>query len=102
MGNLRHFAKVSNHLDGGKEGRKALGVTGSDAAAPLFELKKRVLDEVALPVQVFVIFALSLSIFSWRNRRLHALRSSLLNDGITVVALVGNQMLSRDASNENP
>jgi len=51
---------------------------------------------------VFVIFALSLSIFSWRNRRLHALRSSLLNDGITVVALVGNQMLSRDASNENP
>lgn len=87
-------------LDGDKEGKEVLGIAGSDAA-PLFERKKCFLDEVALPVQMFVIFAPLLSVFSWRDHRLHALRSRLLNDGIAVVALVGNQVLRRDASNES-
>jgi len=37
-----------------------------------------------------------LSIFSWRDHRLHVMRSRLLNDGIIFVDLVGNQALGRD------
>lgn len=92
--------RETTDLNCGKKGWEVLGIAGSDAA-PLFERKKCILNEVALPVQVFVIFALLLSVFSWRDHRLHTLRSRLLSNGIAVVAFVGNQMLGRDASNES-
>ncbi|MBS0425305.1 MAG: hypothetical protein JSR71_13000 [Proteobacteria bacterium] len=56
----------------------------------LLEHNKRIFNEMALPVQVCVIFASRFSVFSWRDCRLHDLRSRLLNDGVTIVALAGD------------
>jgi len=98
---MRSLTKVRDNGSGWRQGRKRGSWHSGSDAAPLFERKKRVLGKVALPVQVFVIFALSFSIFSWRDHRLYALRSRLFNDGIAVVTSVGDQVLGRDASNES-
>ena len=45
-----------------------------------------------MPVKVLVIASLLLSVFTRRDHDAHALSSGLLDDGITVVALVGQQM----------
>lgn len=49
---------------------------------------------------MLVIGSLLLSVFAWWNHGLHALDCGFLNDGITVVALISNQVLRVEAGNE--
>ena len=60
-------------------------------------MQKCVLDEMAVPVEVLVIASLLLSVFARRDDHAHALSSGLLNDGIAVVALVGQQVLGAES-----
>ncbi len=47
---------------------------------------------MALAVEVLVIVTRLLMIFAWRDLRLHTLARGLSNDGVTVIAFIGNQM----------
>ena len=53
-----------------------------------------------MPVKVLVIASLLLSIFAWRDHDTHALSVGLLDDGITVVTLVGQQMVGAESFNQ--
>jgi hypothetical protein len=55
---------------------------------------------MAMFVQCFVIESLFFAVLAWRNDRVHALRFGLLNNGITIVALVGQQILTCHAINQ--
>ena len=55
---------------------------------------------MSLAVQVFVVFMLLLSAPSWRDDGPHALILRLLNNGITVVAFVRNQVLGNEPFNQ--
>ena len=63
-------------------------------------MQKCVLNEVVMPVKVFVIASLRLSVFARRDHDAHALSSGLLDDGIAVVALVGQQVLGAEPFNQ--
>lgn len=54
---------------------------------------------MAVPVEVLVITSFLLSVFSRRDDDAHALSGGLLDDGITVVALVGQQVLGTESFN---
>jgi hypothetical protein len=77
-------------LDGGKEGCCVFGVTSGDAA-PALEVQEGIFDQMAQLIEFFVIFALNLAIFLWRNYRLHALQDQLFKDGIGIIAFVRQQ-----------
>lgn len=62
-------------------------------------MQKCVLNEMAVPVEVLVIASLPLSVFAWRDHDAHALSAGLLDDGIAVVALVGQQVLGTESFN---
>ena len=51
-----------------------------------------------MPVVLAGLFAVA----TGRNLNLHALAARFLNDGVTVIALVGNQVLSVNAFNQRP
>ena len=51
-------------------------------------------------VQVFVISALLFAVLAWRDNGIHALFVGLLNNGITVVALISQQVLGGHADNQ--
>ncbi len=55
-----------------------------------------------MPVKVLVIASLLFSIFAWRDHDTHALSVGLLDDGITVVALVGQQVLGTESFTKQP
>lgn len=55
---------------------------------------------MAVPVEVLVIASLLLSVFAWRDLDAHALSGGLLDDGITVVALVCQQVLGAESFNQ--
>ena len=63
-------------------------------------MQKRVLNEMAVSVKVLVIASLLLSVFARWDHDAHALSGSLLDDGITVVALVGQQVLGAESLNQ--
>ena len=53
-----------------------------------------------MPVKVLVIASLLLSVFTRRDHNTHALCRGLRDDGIAVVALVGQQVLSAEPFNQ--
>ena len=53
-----------------------------------------------MPVEVLVIASLPLSVFAGWDLDAHALSGGLLDDDITVVALVGQQMLGAESFNQ--
>jgi hypothetical protein len=55
-------------------------------------VQKSILDLVALAVKGLVMAARLLAILAWRDLRLHTLAPGLSNDGVTVIAFIGNQM----------
>ncbi len=60
-------------------------------------MQKCVLDEMAVSVKILVITSLLLSVLARRDHGDHALSGGLFDDGVTVVALVGQQVLGADA-----
>ena len=62
-------------------------------------MQKCVLNKMAVPVEVLVITSLRLSIFARRDHDAHALSGGLFDDGITVVALVSQQVLGTESFN---
>ena len=65
-------------------------------------MQKCVLNEMAVPVEVLVITSLPLSIFAGWDHDAHALSGGLLDDDITVVALVGQQVLGTESFTKQP
>ena len=62
-------------------------------ASPAFEVQEGVFHQLAQFVEVFVITALVFAVFLGRNHGCHLLLNGLLDDGICIVALVGQQVL---------
>ena len=62
-------------------------------------MQKCILNEVAMSVKVLVIASSPLSVFVRRDHDAHALSGGLLDDGIAVVALVGQQVLGTESFN---
>jgi len=67
--------------------------------APLLDVGEGIFYQMALAVEVFVVEPLGFAVGPRRDLGLHALRGSLLDNGIAVVAFVGNQVLSFEALN---
>ena len=63
-------------------------------------MQKCVLNEMAVPIEVIVIASLRLSVFARWDHDAHALSSGLLDDGIAVVALVGQQVFGAEPFNQ--
>ncbi len=83
-------------MDGGEEGGGVFGVAGRDAA-PALEMQKGVLNKVTMSIEVRVILSLLLPILAGRDHRAHALSGGLRDEGITVVTLVGQQVLGAES-----
>jgi hypothetical protein len=63
-------------------------------------MQKGILNQVPQLIEMFVVLALLLTIFSRWNLRFHPLLMCLLNNGITVIAFIGEQMICTDALNQ--
>lgn len=63
-------------------------------------MQKRVFDKMAVAVNMFVIYPLFLSVFARRDHDAHALTLGLLDESITVIALVSQQVLGTDPFNQ--
>ncbi len=63
-------------------------------------MEECVLDEMAVSVEVFVITSVLCSVFARRDHDAHALSGGLWGDDITVVTLVGQQMLGAETLNQ--
>jgi hypothetical protein len=74
-------------VNSSKERRRVFGVSCGDAA-PTFEMKKSILDQVAQFVKVFVIFALFFTVFLRWNYNFHTGCGCLGDDGIGVIPTV--------------
>ena len=79
-------------LNDGQIGGGSLGVSSGDAS-PAFELEHGVLDQMTQFVEVFVIIALHQSMLPGRDHRTHALPRGLFQDGVGVVAPIGQKMV---------
>lgn len=86
-------------MNDGQEGRGPFGVAGGDAS-PAFESQDGVLDQMSLSIEVFIIVALDESVLSGRDHRSHPLSCRLFQDGVGIVAPVGQKMLGRQAFDE--
>lgn len=65
-----------------------LGVSSGNAA-PALEVQEGIFHEMAHFIEIFVIFSLFFSVSFWRYFRLHSLFNSLFNNGIRIIALIG-------------
>lgn len=86
-------------MHGGEEGVCALGVTSGNSA-PLFEIAEGVFHQMPQFVEILIPDSRLFAVFSRRNLRLHALSFGLLDDGVAVIPLVGNEMLCRQPLNQ--
>jgi len=91
----------ASDLDSAKERRGVFCVAGCDAAPPL-DMQERILDQMAKFIEIFVIFSLYFSIFSWGNNGPHPLVFGLLHDGIAVIAPISQQMFCGDSLDQAP
>ena len=82
-----------------KERRQPFGVARSDAS-PLLDVQKGILDEMPLLVEMSIIVTRHFSVLSWRDHRPHALLLGKRDDGVAVVAFIGDQMLGTQARDE--
>ena len=79
-------------LHGGQERGGPFGVAGSQTP-PTLEVAHGVLNQMAQFVEVFVIVALNESVLLGRDHRIHPLSRRLFEDGVGVVAPVGQKMV---------
>ena len=75
-------------LNESKESGSLFGIAGCDPP-PTFEMQEGVLDQMAQFIEMLIVFSLKLSVLPWRNDRLYSLRKSLRNNGVGIVAAVG-------------
>jgi hypothetical protein len=78
----------ASNVDGRQERSDVFGVTRRDPA-PAFQFQKGVLDQMALTINVFVVFALDDAVLFRRDDSFHARRPRLLNDRIRIVTTIG-------------
>lgn len=83
-------------MHGCEEGARAFGVSGGDCP-PALDVQKSVFHQMPQFVAVLVIGARLFAVAARRNLRLHTLSGGLLQDGVAVVSLVGDQMLGRQS-----
>ena len=84
---------------GGHEGREVFGITGGNTA-PLLEVQESVFDQMPVTIQMLIEVAERLAVSSRWDLSLHPLFLRLLDNGITVIALVRNQVLGLQAFNQ--
>ena len=63
-------------------------------------MQEGILHEMTQFVEVAVVVPEHLAVFPGRDHRLHALPFGLLDDGVAVVALVGNQAVRAEPCDE--
>lgn len=75
-------------------GEKGGGIFGiaSGNAPPAFEVKEGIFDEMTQFVEVAIILALMEAVFFGRNDSSHALFCGLQEDGIGIVAAIGQKI----------
>jgi len=83
-------------LHDGQIGGGSLGIPGGDAS-PAFEMEHGIFNQMTQFVEVFVIIALHQSMLSGRDHRTHPLSRGLFQDGVGVVASVGQKMFGDQA-----
>ena len=79
-------------MDCGEEGCGVFGVSCGDAA-PSFQVQESVFDEVTKFVKVFIIRSLHGPVFLGWDNCLHILVFGLFEEGIAVIATIGEQIL---------
>ena len=79
-------------MNGGEERGGVFGVSCCDAA-PSFEMKEGVFDQMTQLVKVLIIRSLRGSVFARRNNRRHALFSRPIDNRIAVIAFIGEQII---------
>ena len=89
----------TSNLRSRKERRQPFGVARSDAP-PLLDVQKGILDKMPLFVEMSIIVTLHCPVLSRWYHRLHALLLGQRDDGVAVVAFVGDQMLGTQTLNE--
>jgi hypothetical protein len=83
-------------LHDGQIGKGALGMPGGDTS-PALEMEHGVLDQMTQFIEVFVIIALVESMLSGRDHRTHSLSRRLFQNGVGIVASVGQKMFGGQA-----
>ena len=79
------------NLDGCEKRGRVFGVAGNDSA-PTLEVEKSVFHQVPQCIKGLVILPLLFAILARRNLGVHSLVACWFNNGIAVVALIGQQM----------
>jgi len=74
--------------------RGSLGVTGGNAA-PAFKAEHGVFDQMTQLIEIFIVVALDESVLFGRDHRSHPLLRRLFQDGVGIVAPVGQKILGR-------
>jgi len=86
-------------LDGGEERRRPFGIAGGNSA-PALKVEHGVFHQVTEFIEVLVVFSLNDAVLFGRNNRIHSLPGCLLQDGIGVVAAIGQKMVRLQAFDE--
>jgi hypothetical protein len=63
-------------------------------------VEEGVLHQVTQFIEIFVIFTLDLSVFSWRDNRLYSLGKRLRDNGVGIVTPIGQQVVGFYAIDE--
>ena len=79
-------------MDGGQERGRVFRVSRGDPA-PALQVQKRVLHQVPLTVNVFVVNTLHLAVFLGRDHHLHARRLRVFHNCVAVVTAIRQQIL---------
>ncbi len=74
----------------------AFGVSGGNSA-PFFEMAEGVFHQMPQFVEILVPGTRLFAVLARRNLRLHALSCDLFDDRVAVIALVSDQMFSRQS-----
>lgn len=83
-------------LNSGNEGSGVFCVACRNAAPP-FEKKKRILNQMAELVEIFIIFPQMFTVFSWRNDRYHSLASSLKKNRARIIPTISQKVFRMES-----
>ena len=75
-----------------QKGCRILGVPRGNAS-PLLQFQKSILNQVSKTVEILVILSLLYPVLSGRNHNMHARILRQINNFITVIAFVRNQII---------